>query len=166
MQSRIQFRSLAFLGFPDYRVGTDGSVWSRKWKGRRLKPQLTGRYLFVRLCEKGRVRSFLIATLVLEAFVGPRPPGKETCHFPDKSTNNNALSNLTWGTPIENASHRKIQGSRFGAFGEDHPRAKLTEENVLWIRRRPESVISMAKRFGVDRNQIYSILWRTAWRHV
>lgn len=39
--------------------------------------------------------------LVLEAFVGPRPPGALTRHLDDDSTNNH-VSNLAWGTEAEN----------------------------------------------------------------
>lgn len=39
--------------------------------------------------------------LVLEAFVGPRPPGMEACHF-DGNAQNNRLENLRWGTSAEN----------------------------------------------------------------
>lgn len=48
--------------------------------------------------------------LVLEAFVGPCPPGHETLHH-DGDPSNNDLTNLRYGTPSENA-YDKIRHGR------------------------------------------------------
>lgn len=40
--------------------------------------------------------------LVLEAFVGPRPPGMKGCHY-DDDPSNNSLGNLRWDTTSANA---------------------------------------------------------------
>lgn len=42
---------------------------------------------------------------VLEAFVGPCPPGMECCHWDDDPANNR-LENLRWDTPSGNARDR------------------------------------------------------------
>jgi hypothetical protein len=42
-----------------------------------------------------------VGQLVLETFVGPRPPGLEMCHRDDDPWHN-ALPNLYWGTRSEN----------------------------------------------------------------
>ncbi len=47
------------------------------------------------------LRKVRIHTLVLEAFVGPRPEGMEACHFDDDATNNK-LENLRWDTSLAN----------------------------------------------------------------
>ena len=46
-------------------------------------------------------KSYIVHRMVLEAFVGPCPPGMETLHADDDPTNNN-LNNLRWGTRSEN----------------------------------------------------------------
>ena len=46
----------------------------------------------------------LVANLVAEAFVGPRPPGKEVNHK-DLNKQNNYWKNLEWLTHQENAKH-------------------------------------------------------------
>lgn len=168
MQSKpVQYRSLAFLGHPLYEVGDDGSVWSLHHGKRKPLVLLSADpYLYVRFSEKNKQKVFTVGELVLLAFVGPRPPRHEVCHFPDKDGKNNRLSNLMWGTHSQNMRQVKLQGGRLGLFGEKHPRARLTEKDVRFIRRRPESVIKMAERFKVHRNQIYSVLWKTSWRDV
>jgi len=50
---------------------------------------------------KGRKKYAVIHRLVLEAFVGPCPPGMECCHG-DLDRSNEALSNLRWDTRSAN----------------------------------------------------------------
>lgn len=55
--------------------------------------------------------------MVLEAFVGPRPPGMQVRHLNDIK-DDNRLSNLRWGTSSENAKDRVRNGI--------HPMARKT----------------------------------------
>lgn len=56
----------------------------------------------VTLTAAGRRRVALVAHLVLESFEGPRPPGMEACHYPDRDPWNNHRSNLRWDTHSAN----------------------------------------------------------------
>lgn len=47
--------------------------------------------------------------LVLEAFVGPRPPGFECCHANDDGTDNR-LTNLRWDTRSANVRDQVVNG--------------------------------------------------------
>ena len=73
----------------------------------------------------------LVHILVLEAFVGLCPAGMEACHC-DGNSGNAALSNLRWGTPVENAADRCRHGTQ--ALGVRHGNARLTEDQVREIR--------------------------------
>ena len=58
----------------------------------------------VNLTKDGKQRVRLVHQLVLEAFVGPRPEGiagEDTRHL-DGNPSNNHLSNLKWGSTLEN----------------------------------------------------------------
>lgn len=55
----------------------------------------------VSLCCDGVIRDWYPYRLVLEAFVGPCPPGMEALHW-DDDVANNRLSNLRWGTRTDN----------------------------------------------------------------
>lgn len=69
-----------------------------------LKPQINrdrGGYLQVTLFRDGKWKTKKIHTLVLETFVGPRPPGRESLHANDIETDNR-LTNLSWGTRSQN----------------------------------------------------------------
>ena len=116
-------------GFPKYRIGKDGSVWcfrcihngsgTAKWK--RLKGKQhkckTRRYVRVHLHNYDREhkikRSRLVFAhvLVLEAFKGPCPTGKESCHWDDDGLNNN-IDNLRWDTRRRNVADAIRNGSR------------------------------------------------------
>lgn len=135
----VRYRILDFLGYPGYRVGTDGSVWSRllrtavrgpgrrgsvsglsvEWK--KLQPVVdkgTG-YTVVSLCNSGKTKTFLVHQLVLLAFEGPRPEGMVCRHLDGNPVNNNR-GNLCWGTHRENMQDmvrhgRSARGNRNGA---------------------------------------------------
>lgn len=65
------------------------------------------RYLCVELSRDGATGTRRpVHLLVLEAFVGPRPPGTLGCHWDDDRANN-TLANLRWDSPLANARDRQ-----------------------------------------------------------
>lgn len=50
--------------------------------------------------------------------------------------------------------------------GEDSPQSKLTEDMVKFIRTTNFSNIQLSKMFGVNRNHIWKIKNRRAWKHI
>lgn len=54
---------------------------------------------------------YLVHRLVLEAFVGPCPPGMECRHFPDRDPTNNRLDNLSWATRKQNMEDKASHGT-------------------------------------------------------
>lgn len=102
-----------------YEVSEHGAVRSktrvlndgRQWRGRWLKTRAQkGGYLGVTLSLDGTTRSALVHRLVLEAFVGPCPPGMEGCHKDDRPENNH-LANLRWDTRSANAADQIANGN-------------------------------------------------------
>jgi hypothetical protein len=170
-QDEVQYRET--VGFPNYRVGTDGSVWGRcNTRGRPtaswhlLKPRLSGpawsRYFAVAL--PGRVQR-KVHRLVLEAFVGPCPPGMECRHLNGVRTDNR-LVNLAWGTKQENAADVRRHGHF--AFGSRHVNSKLVEQDIPEILRllaAGESLQKVAARFGVCPSTVWLIARGRRWKH-
>lgn len=71
---------------------------------------------------------------------------------------------LRWATPKDNTLDKNEHGTM--GRGESHGCAKLTESDVRFIRRAPQSGYSLAKRYGVSKTTISQIRLRKTWRHI
>lgn len=172
----VEYRPIE--GFPGYRVGNDGSVWSqwrrampgmkgfRSHRGEewcRLNPGLVKGYPVAMLRRDKKTYQRKVHHLVLEAFVGPRPAGLQCCHEDDCGANNSS-TNLSWGTAKKNAADRDRNGNT--KRGKRTITFKLTEPDIHAIRRRAASgelhrVI--AASYGVSRAMVTMIVSRKAW---
>lgn len=117
----------------------------REWRS--MSPALAHRgtckarlYVVVR---RGKLKiKRTVHSLVLETFIGPRPPGKEACHN-DGNHLNNTLENLRWDTHKNNMADRQRHGRLV---------CKLTDAQVLEVRAlRAGGALhrEIAARFGV-----------------
>lgn len=66
-------------------------------------------HMSVHLRFDGKSITRTVHSLVLEAFVGPRPDGMEGCHW-DDDPSNNRVENLRWGTRSDNMNDRVRNG--------------------------------------------------------
>lgn len=85
-----------------------GEEGTKLLRGKLLKPEpgnTDGRYLYVSLSKEGATCLRSVHSLVLEAFVGPRPLGMLGCHANDNG-HDNYLENLRWGTHGDNLRDR------------------------------------------------------------
>jgi len=81
---------------------------------RKLQPHPRG-YLMVNLYHPTNPRRYAkVHQLVLEAFVGPRPPGMGGCHYNDIPSDNR-LENLRWDTQSANAQDMLRNGGHRSA---------------------------------------------------
>lgn len=134
-----------------------------------LKPIVTKTgYLYVNLyIELGKATRRLVHHIVLEAFVGPCPPGMECRHFPDHNPANNRLDNLQWGTHLENMGDQKIHGTL--AIGE-RKNSKLTEKEVKEILQKygsgEISQAQLSRDYKVDASNISWIVNKKRWKHL
>lgn len=134
-------------------------------RGRIMSPGVVQGYLQVSLNDKNKNAQRKVHRLVLEAFVGPCPPGMEGRHI-DGVRKNCRLGNLVWGTKVENAADRKTHGTQ--CLGEGHGRAKITESDVLEIRAAKGAVFQkdLAVKYGIAQSKISAIQRRELWKHV
>lgn len=105
--------------------------------------------------------------LVALAFLGPVPEGHEVCHNDGVKAHNHA-SNIRYDTRSSNALDRHIHGTMNQARGESHFYAKLTADNVRWIRHHAGGYThrEMALIFGVSHGTIGSVTRRKHWAHL
>ena len=158
-----------------YEVSNQGNIRALfsacrgKYKiGRLLKPKITPNgYFMVGLYKhEFPIKYATIHRLVLGAFIGLRPPGKEARHL-DGIKSHNALSNLAWGTHSENIQDTKDHGTM--AHGENHVHSKLKNSDVLRIRTLWDGGLS-ARKISKEFNICVMVAWRIAnrksWKHL
>jgi hypothetical protein len=164
-------------GFPGYRVGDDGSVWSRWRSGRGSRPIHPWRemkqtphpdgYWQIRLTSPNGIVTTQVHRLVLAAFVGPKPDGCEGCHE-DGNGFNNSRHNLRWDTPAGNQTDRARHGTI--RRGSQIHQAKITDEIVTAIRTDYRaggiSQLKLARKYGISQSNVHFIVTRRTWAHV
>ena len=112
----------------------------------------------------GKQKQATVHSLVMLAFVGPRPEGAWINHRNGDKTDNR-LTNLEYCTPKQNAEHAVHTGLQSMPPGGD----KLTPADVLLINERlkqGESTVALGKEFGVSRVMISNIRTGRAWQHL
>lgn len=160
-------RWLPIAAYPDYEVSDLGRV-RRGQRIRRATPDSKGR-LRVSFWANGKAKKVAVHTLVAEAFLGPRPAGKVVRHRNGAHTVNR-LTNLRYGTPVENEADKALHGTK--VYGEAHPASRLTEQLVIEMRARyvprdPKHGISaIAREMGLPRITVKQAISGHTWAHL
>lgn len=133
-----------------------------------------------RQCKLAGRRRF-IHNLVLEAFVGPRPPGTEGAHLNGQKADNR-VENLAWKTHIENEADKVQHGTLLAgdrhparlhpermAHGARNAATKLTEAQAASILAESAAGASqraLARKNGVSQRTVQHLLRGTTWSHL
>lgn len=150
------------------RLVVDSIGRPRRIKERILRPRADKiGYVKVALHKNGVGDSILIHRLVVSAFIGPCPIGREVNHRDGDKTNNH-LNNLEYVTRRENIQHSFSSGLKIPQKGQEHGRSKLTEALVQSIKRQKgtRTARSIARDFGVHEVTIGGIFKGRIWKHV
>jgi len=162
--------------YPNYKVSNMGNVKGKF--GNPLKPfdrakngnKLRRGYLTVHLCSKD-VKGYdnhSVHSLVMNAFVGPRPPGMVINHK-NGIRWDNRLENLEYCTQSYNRKQDFVHG-RQSFKGEKNNSAKLTEQEVLQIvelyKTGGYTYVSLAKKYGVAMTGISNIFNGHCWNYL
>ena len=159
---------MSTIGYRNHKISDKGVIKrkeSGKWK--RLKTHIRKKdgYVYVTLFKNGKGRYFYIHRLVLIAFVGVCPIGKE-CRHKNGKRDDNRLENLKWGSPKRNQKDRIKHGTT--NQGENHGSAKLSENDVLKIRKTTDRSrgygAKLAKEYNVKKETIYAIIKKKIWK--
>lgn len=143
-------------------------AYDRVYRERPLRASPHPRYRYPRvglIARDGSKSEIYVHTLVCAAFHGPRPADAVVAHCDGSRTNNHA-SNLRWASRKENVQDAVKHGAiRRGAA---HHHAKLSEQDVLYIRANPQglTIARLAAVFSVSESHIMSIRARSIWKHV
>jgi HNH endonuclease len=95
------------------------------------------------------------------------PPGRVVRHKCDRPACVDE-THLLDGTQKDNLQDMTDRGRRVTTprKGVKHHKAKLTDEQVRFIRAQPKGGDALAQQFGVRRSTIVKIRSRQAWRHI
>lgn len=114
----------------------------------------------------GRGRRAYVHRLVMEAFVGPCPPGMMACHN-NGNPADNRLENLRYSSARDNQMDRVPHGT--SNRGAANGKSILTPDDVVRIRHRlaaGERQRSIAAAFGVTQCCISDINLGKTWSHL
>jgi hypothetical protein len=123
-----------------------------------IKPRKNG-YYFV-CTYLGKKVQYPVHQMVLETFIGVRPPGA-TCSHLDGNPSNNVLTNLAWETHSVNCMRKHQHGTSQG--GERNGSAKLTQLQVAEIRASKLGSRRLAPIYGVSDAHIRNIRRGDTW---
>jgi hypothetical protein len=166
-------------GMPGRKVSNLGRVWTPHWNGRILpghRVYVNGRPAQITVTTKidGKVRTRSVHRLVLEAFVGPCPPGMEGCHN-NGDPWDNCLSNLRWDTHQNNMADAFAHGTfvlppsplgNTNGRGEKNVKAKITEAQAREVKSRltvGERNIDISRSLGISYDTVCKISAGASW---
>ena len=157
-----------------YEVSNYGRVWTLAKTGRAARKHLlspqqnTKGYCRITLRKNGVAQSSVVHRLVLLAFVGPCPSLYHECNHKNGIKWDNRLRNLEWVTRKENNAHAVRNGYWKPWRGEAHGRAKLTDDDVRYLRRvwGTKRLCDLAKEFQMSSTAIQRAATGYTWKHV
>jgi NUMOD4 motif. len=157
-----EFYSVSNLG----RIRREISPWRRST--RLLKPFIGEKgYLDVGLRSPGKNKSIRLHRLIALAFLPP-VPGKTNINHKNGDKTDARADNLEWCTMSENQRHRHDVLKKGALSGETHNWAKLTNEQVIEIRRLyatgKYTQLEVAAMFGMK--TVHSIVVGSTWKHL
>ena len=154
------------VGWDRYEISNLGRV--RNSSKEILKPGFSTKgYRHVTLYRNDERRTCKVHHLVLNTFVGPRPPRHVAAHE-DRNRSNNTLLNLRWATNSENQQDAVKHGTSpgFQKRGEGHHNAKLNMnqiETIKRLHRAGKSYTEISAEFEVYRSHIRNIVMGKRW---
>jgi len=154
--------------YAGYQISSHGRAISdsRKGGGKILKNQLVRKYMTILMTKNNKQKRFLIHRLVAKQFI-KNEENKPFVNHKDGNKLNNHISNLEWVTRAENSAHAAANG--LYRSGEKNGRAKITEKDVLKIRKMRAlgtKLTVIAKLFDLSIATTSHICLRKTWRGV
>lgn len=155
-----------------YQVSNLGNVKRLNYRGtgkERLLKNYLGCVGYYKIClsKDGKVTTVNIHRLISQTFI-PNPENKpQVNHINGIKTDNN-IKNLEWVTSKENMQHAHDTGLIISSKGEHRSLSKLTEIQVLEIRKigKLKTQIELSRMYNVDQSLISYVLNNKIWKHV
>jgi hypothetical protein len=159
-------RWLPVIGFEKYYEISDYGRVRRN--GKVLKPYLNGEYLavdFSVVSENVHRKCKTIHTLVAIHFI-PKLTDKTVVNHLDHNKLNNHYTNLEWTTCSGNSIHMYKADRHHGNKGELNGRVKLTELDVISIRKSNLTTKQLMNVYGISQSHCRGIINGVYWKHI
>tara|TARA_R110000868_G_scaffold397929_1_gene670845 strand:+ start:70 stop:696 length:627 start_codon:yes stop_codon:yes gene_type:complete len=114
-------------------------------------------YLFVTLAVSNTHWHKTLHSMVVGAFIGPRPSGAQVNHK-DGNKQNNSLSNLEYVSAKENAQHALY------VLGKAKKLTFDQAKDIYYAKQKGETRAAVAKRNGVSIHMVTAIWMGKSWR--
>lgn len=156
-----------------YKIDNLGNVFSMNFKNwgyeKQLKPSPDNNgYLMVSLFKDEKPTKIRVHRLIGLNFI-PNPNNYPFINHIDGNKQNNKIENLEWCNCAMNNKHARENGLT-NIKGSDHGRSKLTEKEVIEIRRIKKDLglsnSELALKFNVKSSNISIIINRKSWKHI
>ena len=124
-------------------------------------------YRKVKLCKEAIEKSIRVHRLVAETFLDNPYLKLEVNHI-NGIKDDNRVENLEWATGSENTIHALNNKLKISQKGSEHGMSKLTEKDVLEIRKigRSKGLKEVSKIYKVSESLISNVLLNKIWNHV
>ena len=150
-----------------------GRVGARGYtvKDKKLKPCIRNGYLSYSLNLEGKTKYYYLHRLIAQNFI-PNPDNLPCVNHKDGDKLNNNIDNLEWCSYSQNNKHAFEHNLKQPTIleHEKHWNAKLTEEDVEWIRQHyiknscEYGQGALARKFNTSRPNIYDIINYITWK--
>lgn len=150
-----------------------GRVGAREYtvKDKKLKPCIRNGYLSYSLNLEGKTKYYYLHRLIAQNFI-PNPDNLPCVNHKDGDKLNNNIDNLEWCSYSQNNKHAFEHNLKQPTIlkHEKHWNAKLTEEDVEWIRQHyiknscEYGQGALARKFNTSRPNIYDIINYITWK--
>lgn len=166
-------------GYESYLINRNGEIKTSEEYRKTYTDKDGYKIVFLKGSNK-KHDSLRVHRLVAMNFI-PNPDNKPQVNHKNGIKDDNRVENLEWVTPSENIKHaykhnlitnemRKVSKPKLQ--GEKHPKAKLTKEDVLKIRRvhdrnsKEHTSTALAEVYNVSPAHIRAIVSRKRWKNI
>ena len=175
MDNNVEWRRLVYQGvsYEKFEASTDGHLRNVN-TGTVYKEHVNKNgycQVAVSLGNRKNVKVFKIHKAIAETFI-PNPDDKPEVNHKDGNKLNNCVDNLEWMTGAENTRHAYQTGLAKAKAGTDNYCAKLTEDDVRYIREHyiPRSseygARALGRKFDVNHKRILMIINGISYKNV
>lgn len=172
MQPKYIHLAQIFYPYSNYCISNSGDVYKIKTDGtiNIKKSTINNRgYKLINLWDLGgNKKSFSIHRLVLMVFSGePKDKTKNIARHLNDDKLDNRIENLAWGSSKDNCSDA-IKNNK-NAKGEKHGSSKLSEKDVLDIRRDIENNLKqfeIANKYNISQSLVSLIKNKKNWKYL